>query len=229
MATVEGFVPNYLGQALPNGSSPTYGLLDGTGAQVIMDFYLKAVLDGHGYQVRAGTITTPLIGDVVITDTAAEYCVDTAAQNITIIPVYNNITIRLATGTLHEYAIKSVATASSAGTAFVPLPMKKGGSAAASTARVQAAGAVTVTAELATTTARHWEWSNPAAGFTGALPGDQHQEWSPRTPPIIKGTSASSATSFCLYVQVAATGTGPSYYAHMDYLEFVNSAFGASY
>ena len=116
--------------------------------------------------------------------------------------------------------------ASSAGTAFTPLVLKKGGATSACTARVQAAGAVTVTAELATTTARHWEWSNPAAGFTGALPGDQHQEWTPRPSPAIRGTTA---TAQCIYVQVAATGTGPSYYAHMDYLEFTNSSLGSSY
>jgi hypothetical protein len=202
-------------------------LLDGTGALVIMDFYTKAMLDGRGYQVRAGTITTPIVGDVVITDTAAEYCVDTGAQALTILPVYNNISIRLATGTLHEYAVKSVAGASSAGTAFVPLPLKSGGAGSASTARAQTAGSVTVTAEVATTTRRHWEWSNPAAGFTGALPGDQHQEWKPwPAPPPIRGTSA---TAQCLYVQVAATGTGPSYYAHMDYLEFANALLGGSY
>ena len=184
------------------------------GAVVVIDFFAQMLVEARGFQVRAGTITTPLVGDVVITDTAAEYCVD-AASGQTIIPTQNFISIRLSTGTLHEYAVKSVATSSTAGAAFVPLPLYWGGIAAVTTARVAAAGGVTVTAELATTTRRHWSWANPAAGFTGALPGDQHQEWHPLRPPIINGT----ATGTCLYVQIAATTTGPSYYASMDYIE----------
>lgn len=199
------------------------GLIDPSGALVMMDFFTKASLDGRGYQVRAGTITTPLVGDVVITDTAAEYCVDPAI-GFTWLPAYNNIAIRLATGTLHEYAVKSVAGASSAGTAFVLLSTSMPAiTASGATARVQAAGAVTVTAELATTTRRHWEWSNPAAGFTGALPGDQHQTWEPRLLPRISTTAASAS---CLYVQIAATGTGPSYYAHMDGFLFPTASLG---
>lgn len=230
MATVEGFTPGLIGQgmATPGGSngSPTYGLLDGTGAQVVMDFFTKAAIDGKQYQVRAGTLTTPLVGDVVITDTAAEYCVDTGQQNITIIPVYQDIAVRLGGGTLFEYAVKEVATASSAGTEFVPLPFKPNGqSAAASTARVSAAGGVTVTAELATTTIRHWAWSQPiAAGAYVTTP----PSWQPRTV-FVKGTSASTATARCLYVQVAATTTGPSYYGHLNYLEFTNASLGSSY
>lgn len=199
---------------------------DPSGAQVVMDFYTKAMLDGFGYQVRAGTITTPLVGDVVITDTAAEFSVDPPVS-YTILPVAQIISIRLATGTLHEYATKSVATAASAGTAFTALPLLPGAAAALSVCRVSAAGGVTVTAELATTTRRHWSWSNPAAGFTGALPGDQHQEWYPRTPPVIRSRSG-SGNATCLYTQIAATGTGPSYYANLDFLEFISAALGIS-
>lgn len=225
MATVEGFVPNNLGQGLANNGSPNYGLLDGSGAQVIVDFYLKALLDGKGYQVRAGTITTPLIGDVVVTDTAAEFCIDTGAASLTLIPVEQFISIRLGTGTLHEYATKQVSSASTAGTAFVPLLLKTGGNAASSTARVTAAGGVTVTAELATTTVRHWSYSNPVAvgAGDGASGADLH--WQPRGC-IVRGTAA---TPRCLYTQIAATGTGPSYYANLDYLEFVNTALGAQF
>lgn len=225
MAIQEVRLAGTIGQGLTDGASGTL-FVDGSGALVIMDFYQKAIIDGKGWQVRAGTITTPLVGDVVKTDTAAEYCVDTGLQNITIIPTYNNISVRLSTGTLHEYAINSVNGASSAGTAFVPLPLKKGTVGNASTARVSAAGGCTVTAELATTTARHWSWSNPAAGFTGALPGQWLQEWTPRPAPAIKGTTG---TAQCIYVQIAATGTGPSYYASMDYLEFTNASLGNTY
>ncbi len=201
-----------------NGSSVSLDI-DTTGSQIVMDFYLKAMIAGKGFQVRAGTITTPLVGDVVITDTAAEYCVDPAAGMV-LLPVNQQISLRLLTGTLHEYATKSVATASSAGTAFTMLPLLLGGPAASSTARVQAAGAVTVTAELATTTRRHWEFANPAAGATGALPTAGYSlEWNPRTPPPILPAT-------CLYTQIAATGTGPSYYAHLDVLEFSRAQLG---
>lgn len=194
--------------AYPDGTEAP-GVAGRLGLQTIQDFYLYMALAGKSYQVRAGTITTPLVGDVVITDTAAEMCVD-AASGLTVIPVRLGLGLRLNTGTLHEYAVKSVAAASSAGTAFVPLPLLFGGAASAATARVQAAGAVTVAAELATTTRRHWEYSNPVAG--GAGNDASPLLWEPRMPPIIKGTA-------CLYVQVAATGTGPSYYGSLDFIE----------
>ena len=95
------------------------------------------VQEGRVYQVRAGTLTTPIVGDVLITDSAAEMCAD-AVAGTTIIPVAMNISVRLGTGIAHEYAAKSVATVSSAGTAFVPLNLKVGGSAATSTARAAA-------------------------------------------------------------------------------------------
>jgi hypothetical protein len=37
-------------------------------------------------------------------------------------------------------------------------------------------------------------------------------DWQPRTPPILVGPR-------CYYVQIAATGTGPSYFASIDYIE----------
>ncbi len=202
-----------LAAGFPNIATPP-AMMNTMAQQAVMQWYQFLILDGRGYQVRAGTITTPLVGDVVLTDTAAEISVD-ALAGTTIIPVNQIISVRLSTGTLHEYATKSVGVVSSAGTAFVPLLLKNDGAAAVSTARVSAAGGVTVTAELATTTRRHWSWSNPAAGFTGALPGDQHQEWHPATEsgsPVLVGP-------VCLYTQIAATGTGPSYYANLDYIE----------
>ncbi len=202
-----------LGAGSVNNATPP-AVLNTMGQQIVMQWYQFLILDGRGYQVRAGTITTPLIGDVVITDTAAEFSVD-AVAGTTIIPVNQIVSIRLSTGTLHEYATKSIDVVSSAGTAFVPLKLKNDGAAAVSTARVSAAGGVTVTAELATTTRRHWSWANPAAGFTGALPGDQHQEWHPATESV----SPCLVGPVCLYTQVAATSTGPSYYANLDYIE----------
>lgn len=185
------------------------GIASRLGIQVVQDFLTYLALQGKAYQVRAGTITTPLVGDVVLTDTAAELCVD-AASGLTVIPVALDLSVRLGTGTLHEYALKSVGAASSAGTAFVPLPLLMGGDAATATARVSAAGGVTVPAELATTTRRHWSHSNPVAAGAGNDVPSHH--WEPRVPPILKGTA-------CLYLQVAATTTGPSYYAALDFIE----------
>lgn len=190
--------------------------LDASGALVVLDFYAKAILDGAGYQVRAGTVTTPIVGDVAITDTAAEYCVD-GASGLVFMPVSQNISIRLGTGTLHEYAVKEVATPSTAGTAFVLLPLRAGAGASGLTARAQTAGGVTVTAELATTTTRHWSFSQPIAA--GAYVADCH--WEPLRPPPVVGAR-------CLYTQIAATTTGPSYYANMDVVRFTMAQLGMS-
>ena len=193
-------------------------LLDRGGALVTMDFYTKAALDGRGYQLRAGTISVPLVGDVVITDTAAEFAVDSSAGHV-MIPVFQNISINLGTGTLHEYATKSVATASSGGDAFTLLPMLSGGDASSLTARVDAAGGVTVTAEAATTTLRHWSYSNPRAIVTAGGGTQPALDWQPLVPPILTGNRS-------LYTQIAATGTGPSYFANLDVLQFTTAQLG---
>ena len=184
------------------------------GELIVIDWYAQMVQEGRVYQVRAGTLTTPIVGDLLITDAAAEMCAD-AASGTTILPVALNISIRLGTGILHEYAAKSVATASTAGTAFVPLPLKVGGSAATSTARAATAGGCTVTAEVATTTRRHWSFSNPVA--VGAGNSNTSFDWKPKAPPVCVGPA-------CFYVQIAASGTGPSYYASFDYVELSTSA-----
>lgn len=188
--------------------------LDSSGALVVMDFYAKALLDGRGYQVRAGTISVPLVGDVVITDTAAEYCVD-GATGLVFMPYHQCISVNLGTGTLHEYATKEVATASSAGTAFTLLAMKAGAGSSGLTARVAAAGGVTVTAELATTTTRHWSADQPIA--MGAY--WMNLNWEPLRPPPVMGAR-------CLYTQIAATTTGPSYYANLNVVKFTQTELG---
>lgn len=207
-----------IGQGLTRAAN-AINTYDRSGAEVVMDFYTKALFDNRGFQVRAGTVTTPLVGDVLITDTAAEYCID-PASGMEVVPVCQFISIRLGTGTLHEYATKSVATASSAGTAFTPLSLNLGITVsgvlttATTTARVAAAGGVTVTAELATTTRRHWSYSQPIA--MGAY--SREVPWEPRGLRIGSGN--------CLYTQIAATTTGPSYYANLDFLEFAQGQIG---
>jgi len=184
------------------------------GELIIIDWFTQMALEGRAYQVKAGTITTPLVGDVVITDTAAEMSAD-ATTGTTIVPAYANIAVRLGTGTLHEYAAKSVGAVSTAGTAFVPLPLLMGGSASVATARVAAAGGVTVTTEAATTTRRHWAVSNPVAVAAGH--GRTTHEWNPVEPPTLVGPA-------CFYLQIAATGTGPSYYATIDFIELTTAS-----
>ncbi|TFG79877.1 MAG: hypothetical protein E4H19_16020 [Chromatiales bacterium] len=186
-----------------------------SGALVVIEFYKQAMINGYGWQVRAGTVTTPLVGDVAITDTAAEFAVH-IANGGTLIPAFQNLGIRLGTGTLHEYATKSVAAASSAGAAFTLLPLKTGAaSSGLATARVAAAGGVTVTAEVATTTRVHWTYANPLAIVTAGGGTQANINWEPVAPPILQGQTANSES---LYTQIAATTTGPSYYAHIDFL-----------
>lgn len=192
-------------------NSDTTLAVDPSGAAVVIDFYAKAILDGRGYQVRAGTITTPLTGDVLITDTAAEMAADAIAGQV-IIPVFLQVDIEALGGTLPQVAAKSVATVSSAGTAFTPLPLLSGGAAAVTTARVQAAGAVTVTAELATTTLRHY-------AQTLATAADVQAVWEPARPPVLRGAR-------CFYVQVGSVTTGSTYFGHFDYLEFTTAQLG---
>ena len=177
------------------------------GYPILMDFYTQMAIEGRVYNVTAGTISLPATGDTLIITTAAEMCVD-AASGTTVIPVFTNVSCEDALGTLHEFAGKSVATVSTVGTAFVPLNLLAGGAAAASTARVDETGGVTVTAELATTTLRHWSYSQPIVA--GAI--TTTYDWQPRTPPVLVGPR-------CYYVQVASAGTPPEYYASFDYIE----------
>ena len=184
------------------------------GEVVMMDWYTQMAMEGRVYQVKAGTITTPIVGDLLITDSAAEMCAD-AATGTTIVPTYANIAIRLGTGILHEYAAKSVGAVSTAGTAFVPLPLFLGGAFSASTARAATAGGCTVGAEVNTTTRRHWAVNNPlvvAAGHDIST-----HEWNPVHAPTLVGPA-------CFYVQIAASGTGPSYYASFDYVELTTAS-----
>ena len=191
--------------------SPVAVHLNTLGQQVVMDWLQKAVMDGDMYNIRAGTVTTPFVGDVAITDSAAEMSADVASAT-SIIPVHLNIAIRLGTGTLHEYALKSVATVSSGGDAFTPLNIRSDGSGSVFTARADAAGGVTVTAELTTTTPRHWAQSGAIA--EGAYSNSADVQLIPA--PVLVGPRSA-------YVQIAATGTGPSYYASLDVVEYATS------
>src|SRR4030042_559028 len=153
--TIQGLV----GQSVPRAESDGIKAdlkLNRRGELCVVDFYTQMALEGRAFQVRIGTISTPAVGDVVITDTKAEMCVD-AATGTTVLPTHLHIGVNLGTGTLHEYACKSVA-------AVAPSPPS-------------------------TSTVRN-----------------------PRPPPPIFGPAN-------VYVQVAATGTGPSYYSSFEFIE----------
>ena len=182
------------------------------GEACIIDFYTEMMLEGRAFQIRGGTISVPLVGTVTITDTQAEMCVD-APNGITAMIVALNLSINLGAGTLHEYALKSVDAVSTSGTAFVPLSclVESNQINSRCTARVAAtAGTVTVTAETATTTRRHWSGSNPVA--VGAGHSFTSYDYQPRTPPSI-------ANAACAYVQLGAATTGPSWFGSMDFIE----------
>jgi len=178
-----------------------------------MDFYTEMMLEGRAFQVRAGSLSAPAVGDIVIIDTAAEMAVE-APNGLAVIPVYCNIAINLGAGTLHEYCINSVDGAiTTIVDSFVPLPLvmdTNAKSSMVSRCSFDAAGGVTVGADDVTTTRSHWHVANPLAVAAGH--GVTTHEWQPRTPPVIANTAH-------VYVQIAATGTGPSYFANLDWIE----------
>ena len=183
------------------------------GELLVCDFWTEMALEGRCFQVRLGTVTTPVTGDEAITDTAAEMAAD-AQSGVTIMPFSLWITLDAQGGDALEIAGKSVATVSSAGDAFVPLPLYSGGNAATSTARADEAGSTTVTAELATTTLRHFAASAEFVQDAGTetLGMANPVIWEPRVPPVLNGPR-------CFYVQAASATTGPVFFAHFDDLE----------
>lgn len=191
----------------PAESTRTAWTMTKRGEAFVMSFYQRMMFQGRVFQVLNGTISAPEVGDVVLTDQAAEMATS-ARLGTTVIPISTNVNVNLGTGTLHEYAGKSVGTLHTAGTAFIALPLKLGGNAAASYSTVSSAGGVAVAAELATTTRRHWSYSQPIAA--GAY--QTTYDWVPKVPPLLVGPA-------CYYVQIAATGTGPSYFASYDFIE----------
>jgi hypothetical protein len=177
-----------------------------------MPWLAALAVEGKCYQVRIGNLTTPVTGNVNITDTAAEMAAE-ASTGYVIIPFYLNVQTEAIGGTLPECALKSVgALITTISTAFVPLNLKIGGPAATGRASIAAsAGAVTVAAELATTTRRHFAHVQVIAA--AALPlADVYL----KVPPVVVGPGS-------VYLQVSATTTGCTYFAHFDYAELTTA------
>lgn len=202
-----------VGQDVPLAEAegnPVYLKGSKRGEAAVIDFYTEMALEGRGYQLRAGVLSAPIIGDVALTTTAAEMAVE-AIEGMAIICVYLNIAIAVGTGTLHEYILGSGDGSISGGTVFVPLPLIVDTNSVASGAVAQtgAAGGVTVIADAVTTRA-HWHGANPVV--VGAGHAITTHVYQPRTPPTVANVAH-------FWVGIAATGTGPSYFASLDWIQ----------
>ena len=176
----------------------------------VIDFYTQMALEKRVFQVRAGSVSAPVVGDVVITDQKAEMAVE-APSGLTILPSCFNWSFNLAAATLFEVALKSrpFTTAITFTTAFVPLPLYIGGYGALTKAYVDAAGGVDVGANEALTLDRlHYHWAQPIAA--GAY--TTSDIWQPIAPAALNANAI-------LYVQIGADTTGPSYFATLEYIE----------
>lgn len=195
--------------AAPRATDDTWVALRSTrdGAAIVAPWHAALAIEGKCYQVRAGTITTPLTGDVEITDTAAEAAAE-AASGYVILPLSVNVDIEALGGTLPQAAFKSVnALITTLGTAFTPLNLRIGGAAANARAAVAAAGGVTVAAEVNTTT-RVLAMQHIAAVGNFAILKEQFL-----IPHVLVGAAS-------VYLQVGTVTTGSSYFANFEFAEF---------
>lgn len=180
------------------------------GELCVVNFYQQMALEGRVFQVRAGAVSVHETGDVDITDTAAEMAAG-CDTGVMMMPVCLQIGImNVDTGTLFEYAAKSVGVLFTVGTLFTPLPLKLGGPASRCVAEVNDQGGVTVTGELNTTTRTHWHGANPLAEGSGH--SETTYTWEPNCPPPLAGPAT-------FYVQIGADTKAPDYQAHFDFIE----------
>lgn len=196
--------------------SEQQGTLDASGAKAVMDFVTKSLLSGYGFQTRLGALTTPVTGDVEVTTTAAEMSADSIV-GLTLIPIRFHFNLEALGGTLPQASVKLTGTASTAGTAFVPLPLLVGGPAAASfghTARAAAAGGVTVVDDAVTTTRVIYSITQAAAGN---FEGDVNLYGR----GIVKGAGNA-------YVAVGSVSTGSTYFTALDVLAIPSALIGAA-
>ncbi len=199
------------------------------GELCIMDFWTEMAIDGHAYQIRAGTISAAIGADATaITDAAAEIAVTARNSAMTFLPAEAWITLATEATDSVEVAIKSIGTAHTAGTgAFVPLNLLVGGVPSQLYADAKTTGGVVVGAELATDTRQHfhvtkeyakdsaleWQGKNMMRPWYGGDLGHRVNPiiWRPVVPPVLKGTA-------CCYIQVAGA-TACTYFGHMDWVE----------
>ena len=185
--------------------------VDGSGALVVVDFLLKAIMDGHGFQIRMGALTTHVTGDIDVTTVAAEASADSVA-GLAIIPAHFTFNLEALGGTLPQASVKMTATASTAGTAFVPLPLLIGGRAASTTARASAAGGVTVVDDAVTTTRMLYVSTQAAAG-----------NFDVNVDLVGRGILNGAGN---IYVAVGSVTTGSNYFMELSYLEYTSAQLG---
>lgn len=180
------------------------------GEGCVVDFYTAMALEGRVFQIRAGSVSTPVVGDVLITDQVAEMAVE-APAGLTIMPCEFNWAFNLSAATLFEVALKSRpwTTAVTFTTAFVPLPIYIGGPGSMCRGYTDGAGGVDVGANESLTLDRlHYHWAQPIAA--GAY--TTTDIWQPIAPPSLNDRAI-------LYVQIGADTTGPSYFATLRHIE----------
>jgi len=210
MATLDSFKVRTAPAGL-TANSESQMTLNPSGAGVVLDFLTHSLLNGHGFQVRLGVLTTPVTGDVEVTTTAAELSHDSTAGHV-LIPFHFTFDLEALGGTLPQASVKMTATASTAGTAFTPLPLLTGGRAAATTARAAAAGGVTVVDDAATTT-RLLYASHQAAMGNFECDVDL---WG---RGVVNGAGN-------IYVAVGSVSTGSTYFTQLSSLEFTSAQLG---
>ncbi len=180
------------------------------GELCVIDWQTEMALEGRVYQVRYGLQAAPMTGDQPIATTKAESCLDpdTGVVNI---PIYLICGFVTAAGTVTEIRAGVVATASTAGAAYVPLNIFLGGNSCRSTARCAQTGGVTVTAEAEATALLCYDHVAPIAVAANATPR-LGGEWQPSAPPVLPA-------GYCFYVQVGGTTTSPTYHLSYNFIE----------
>ena len=180
------------------------------GEGCVIDFYTEMALEQRIFQIRAGTVSAPIVGDVAITDQVCEMAVE-APDGLSMMPVFFNWCFNLSAATLFEVALKSRpwTTAITFTTAFTPLNLYIGGRGALTRGYADGAGGVDVGVNESLTLDRlHYHWAQPIAA--GAY--TTTDIWEPIAPPVLNARAI-------LYAQIGADTTGPSYFAALNYIE----------
>ncbi len=186
--------------------------LDSSGATVGMDFLTKNILDGRGYQVRLGALTTFNESDIEITTVAAEMSADSVTGLVLMPAHFTCIMESLSGGTLPDTRVMMTATASTGGDPFTPLPLLTGGAVAASSARADPAGGVTVVDDATTTTRLLY-------GTVIAAIGNFEIDKDLLGRGVVSGAGN-------IYVVQGTVSAGVEAFLALSYLEFTSSQLG---
>ena len=201
-------------QSAQRVSDDTWTNLRGSrdGAPICMPWQVALAIEGKVYQVRLGTITAPLTGDIEITTVAAEAASEAAAGH-TILPLAINVEVEALGCTLPQACVKAVnALITTLGTAFVPLNLRIGGPAAAGRSAVAAAGGVAVASETQATT------RVLASAHMSAIGDSQPQVINKqfKTPHVLVGPAS-------MYLQVGTVMTGSDYFGFYNFAELLSN------